>query len=41
MAAAALKERYRKRIKTIQDIMDGKERLEYPGTKHFGVGGKL
>ncbi|OAQ36498.1 hypothetical protein K457DRAFT_64357 [Linnemannia elongata AG-77] len=30
MAAAALKERYQKRIKTIQDIMDGKERLEYP-----------
>ncbi|KAF9294218.1 hypothetical protein BGZ88_004215 [Linnemannia elongata] len=32
MAAAALKERYQKRIKTIQDIMDGKERLEYPET---------
>ncbi|KAF9101847.1 hypothetical protein BGX29_005179 [Mortierella sp. GBA35] len=32
MAAAALKERYQKRIKTIQDIMDGKQRLEYPET---------
>lgn len=35
MAAAALKERYQKRIKTIHDIMDGKERLEFPGTKNF------
>lgn len=34
MAAAALKERYQKRIKTIHDIMDGKERLEFPGTKN-------
>jgi len=32
MAAAALKERYQKRIKTVQDIIDGKERLEYSGT---------
>ncbi|KAF8941391.1 hypothetical protein BGZ47_007392 [Haplosporangium gracile] len=32
MAATALKERYQRRIKTVQDIMDGKERLEFPET---------
>ncbi|KAF9931398.1 hypothetical protein FBU30_010327 [Linnemannia zychae] len=32
LAAAALKERYQKRISTIQNIIDGKEQLEYPET---------
>ncbi|KAF9133910.1 hypothetical protein BGW39_008665 [Mortierella sp. 14UC] len=32
MAAAALKEQYQKRIRKVYDIMDGKERLEFPET---------